>query len=671
MADRRGRGAGGRAPGRGSGRLPWEDPAPWDEPERPSRPSSRSRGGSGKRSARRGTAARGRSRTASASGRGRVVRGRSGPRDRRPTGRGRRASRRLVRLARLGSPVRRLNAGLLVVVFILTLFAGRLMQLQGVDASQYAQMATKQRIRTKVLYAERGELLDRNGTPLALSVDAQDLYVDPTKVPAVAGRTAGGAHVPSKQEAAQRLAAILRLPEADLLAKLNSTKRFVYLAKQVAPMQVHQVQALGIPTLGADPDPKRVYPSGDLAASTIGFVGASGKGLGGLELAQNAVLAGRNGKEVVQIGREGQVIPSAAERIQAVVPGRDVRLTLDSEIQWEAQRALEAQVKATKARSGTAIVMDPTTGALLALATAPGFDPADLNSAGSIGLGNPAVQDVYEPGSTNKVITAAAALEHTDMEPTTAITVPGALRRYDKTFHDDVAHGTWHLTLGGVLAKSSNIGIDLVSEKIGKQQLYDSMRAFGFGERTGVGLPGESRGILPPPDKWSGTQRYTIPFGQGVSVNAVQMASVYSTIANDGVRVQPNVVAGGKPQSRRVISAHTARQMREMLEGVTSKYGTAPEALIDGYRVAGKTGTAQRVDPRCGCYRGYTASFVGMAPAEQPKLVVEVVLQDPKKGHFGGQVAAPVFHEVMSFALRHEKVPPSTAGRPKIRIWAK
>jgi cell division protein FtsI (penicillin-binding protein 3) len=669
MAERRGRGTSGRT-GRGSrdsGRLPWEDPAPWDEPERPSRGAAKTRGGTS--SARRGTAARGRK--ASSSGRGRVVRGKAGPRNRRPPGRGRRASRRLVRLARLGSPVRRLNAGLLVVVFILTLFAGRLMQLQGVDASQYAQMATKQRIRTKVLYAERGELTDRSGTPLALSVDAQDIYVDPTKVPAVAGRTAGGVHVPSKQEAAQRLAAILRQPEADLLAKLNSTKRFVYIAKQVAPMQVHQIQALGIPTLGADPDPKRVYPSGELAASTVGFVGANGNGLGGLELAQNNVLAGRNGKEVVQIGRAGQVIPSAAERIQAVVPGRDVRLTLDSEIQWEAQQALEAQVKATKAKSGTVVVMDPATGSLLALATAPGFDPGNLNSAGSIGLGNPAVQDVYEPGSTNKVITAAAALEHTDMEPTSAITVPGALRRYDKTFHDDVAHGTWHLTLGGVLAKSSNIGIDLVSEKIGKQQLYDSMRAFGFGERTGVGLPGESRGILPPPDKWSGTQRYTIPFGQGVSVNAVQMASVYSTIANDGVRVQPNVVAGGTPESRRVISAHTAEQMREMLEGVTSKYGTAPEALISGYRVAGKTGTAQRVDPRCGCYRGYTASFVGMAPAEQPKLVVEVVLQDPKKGHFGGQVAAPVFHQVMSFALRHEKVPPSTAGRPKLRIWAK
>lgn len=570
---------------------------------------------------------------------------------------------------------------MLVVAFILTLFTGRLLQLQGVDSSAYAIQAAQQRIRTQTLYADRGAITDRNGTPLALSVDASDLYVDPTRVPEDPGRLSDGTLVLSKQQAAARLAPILGMPADDLLTKLNSTKRFNYLAKQISPTQLRQAKQLAIPTLGADPDPKREYPSHELAASVIGYVGTGGKGLGGIELAENSTLAGRNGKRVVEIGADGRVIPDASQQTADVVPGRDVRLTLDSEIQWKAQRALTRQVARTKALRGTVIVMNPATGAVLALATAPGFDPGDLKHARRGTLGNPAVSDVYEPGSTNKVLTAAAALEHTDMQPTSRVRVPGLLRRYDKTFHDDVAHGTWNLTLAGVLAKSSNIGIDLVSEKVGTAQLYRTLRDFGFGSETGSGLPGESRGILPPPGKWSGTQRYTIPFGQGVSVTAIQMASVYATIANDGVRVQPNVVAGTRavdgaftpapaPHQTRVVSTRTAAQMRRMLEGVVSEHGTAPKAQIDGYRVAGKTGTANRVDPDCGCYRGYTASFVGMAPADHPRLVVEVVLQDPKKGHFGGQVAAPVFHDVMSFALQHEKIQPTGTKRPNLKIWA-
>lgn len=578
--------------------------------------------------------------------------------------------------------MRRLNAGMLVVAFILTLFAGRLVQLQAVDAAEYSLQAEKQRIRTNMLYADRGQITDRQDEPLALSVDAKDVYVDPTKVPNTPGRLADGTRVLSKQQAAEQLAPILGRTQEELQESLSSTKRFGYLAKQVDPKRVRQAMELGVPTLGADPNPKRIYPSGRLAASVLGYVGAEGKGLGGVEHSQNKLLAGRNGKQVVEIGRNGQVIPAAGDRLQDVVPGKNVRLTLDSEIQWAAQRALEAQVEKTGSESGTAIVMDPRSGALLALATAPGFDPSDLSSAGSAGLGNPAVSEVYEPGSTNKVITAAAALEHTGMQPGTEVRVPGSLRRYDKTFHDDVSHGTWHLTLSGVLAKSSNIGIDLVSEKLGKDQLYRSMRDFGFGEHTGVGLSGESRGILPHSDNWSGTQRYTIPFGQGVSVNALQMLSVYGAIANDGVRVSPNIIEGsssqdGKftkadaPKQKRVVSGKTAKQIRKMLEGVTGRHGTAQEAQIPGFRVAGKTGTAQRADADCGCYRGYTASFVGMAPADDPKLVAQVVLQDPKKGYFGGEVAAPVFQDVMSFALQHEKIKPTGTKTPKIRVWAR
>lgn len=674
-------------------RLPWEAEAPWERAgsgsssRTPRRPSGTPTGhGRTVRQGGKSQAPRKQATPKSKQAPRKQVPRKQAPRKRAGASRrgGRPAARVLRsrrRLARLGSPLRRINAGLLVVVFILTLFTGRLVQLQALDSEEYSLQAQSQRIRTQVLYADRGDITDRYGMPFALSVDAKDLYVDPTKVPATPGKLADGSAVPSKEQAAQRLASILGVPVDDLREKLASKKRFVYLAKQVSPEQVRAARDVGIPTLGADPNPKRTYPSGTLGASVIGYVGASGKGLGGIELAQDKALAGRNGKQVVEIGRNGQVIPAAAERLRDVVPGQDVTLTLDSEIQWAAQRAVEAQVEKTKAHSGSVIVMDPSTGAVLALATAPGFDPAQRRPTGATGLGNPAVQDVYEPGSTNKVITAAAALEHTSMKPTTEMAVPGALRRYDKTFHDDVPHGTWNLTLAGILAKSSNIGIDLVSEEVGKEQLYRSLRDFGFGERTGIGLPGESRGLMPAPDAWSGTQRYTIPFGQGISVNAMQMASVYATIANDGVRVEPNVYAGSKapdgtvtkadsPERKRVVSSKTAKQMRLMLEGVTGQHGTAQKAQISGFRVAGKTGTAQRVDPDCGCYRGYTASFVGMAPADDPKLVAQVVLQDPKKGHFGGEVAAPVFHDVMSFSLQHEKIRPTGTKSPKIRVWA-
>ncbi|MGH3096188.1 MAG: peptidoglycan D,D-transpeptidase FtsI family protein [Streptosporangiales bacterium] len=663
-------GPGGRGPrdprdrrsSRGGGTwLPWEDAEPWER-------RGRSAGSGARKPSGRPTRGSARTRTASSQ--------KAKPKARKSAQRKRRR-----RLARLGSPSRRISVGMLIVAFILTMFTGRLVLLQGVNSSKYATQAAQQRVRTQTLYAERGTITDRNGTPLAMTADASDLYVDPTRVPDKPGKLSDGTEVLSKQQTAGALARILGVPAEDLLAKLTSDQRFVYLAKHITPAQLRQAKQLPIPTLGADPDPVRQYPSGELAASVLGYVGSDGHGLGGMELAMDNVLAGHDGKQVIEIGANGTVIPASPDKLREAQPGKDVRLTLDSEIQWKAERELRRQVAKTKSQSGTVIVMNPETGAVLALATAPSFDPSDLEHASAEALGNPAISNVYEPGSTNKVITAAAALEHTSMQPRTEVVVPGELRRYDKTFHDDVPHSTWHLTLSGVLAKSSNIGIDLVSEKVGKKQLYKSLIDFGFGKPTGIGLPGESGGILPPPDKWSGTQRYTIPFGQGVSVTAVQMAAVYATIANGGVRAQPNVVAGTQSQSgafhpkaapghKRVMSPHSAKQLRLMLEGVTSEKGTAPAAQIDGYRVAGKTGTANRVAPDCGCYRGYTASFVGMAPADDPKLVTEVVLQDPKRGHFGGQVAAPVFHDVMAFALQHDKVQPTGTKRPDLKIWA-
>jgi cell division protein FtsI (penicillin-binding protein 3) len=426
----------------------------------------------------------------------------------------------------------------------------------------------------------------------------------------------------------------------------------------------------------------RVYPANGLAAAVVGFVGRDGSGLGGLELSDNSLLAGTNGVDTFEAGAGGREIPSSESNQRDAVDGSSIRLTINRDIQWAAERALSAQVRASGADSGTVVVMDPRTGAILALATAPSFDPADPGAAPVADRGNRALSEVYEPGSTSKVMTVAAVIQEKTMTPNTPITVPNSLMRGGRVFHDDVTHGTWHLTLTGVLAKSSNLGAIQAGDTLGEARLYSYLKAFGMGDPTGIGFPGESRGILAPVSRWSRAQFATLAFGQGMSLNAVQATSVYATIANDGVRVEPSLVAGttapdgtftSSPPARqvRVVSPQTATTVRAMLESVVSADGTAPKANIAGYRVAGKTGTANRVDPGCSCYRGYTASFIGFAPADHPRLVVSVVLQNPRRGHYGGTLAAPVFKTVMSFALQSLDIPPTGSVPPRMRLWAR
>jgi len=386
--------------------------------------------------------------------------------------------------------------------------------------------------------------------------------------------------------------------------------------------------------------------------------------------------------QTYEAGADGRQIPSSESSQRDAVDGSSIRLTINRDIQWEAEKALAARVKAAGADSGTVVVMDPRTGAVLALATEPSFDPSDPGAADPENRGNRALSDVYEPGSTSKVMTVSAAIQQKTMTPNTAITVPNSIMRGGRVFHDDISHGTWHLTLTGVLAKSSNIGAIQTADTLGEKKLYSFLRAFGMGEPTGLHFPGESRGILAPVSQWSKAQYATLAFGQGMSLNAVQATSVYATIANNGLRVEPTLVAGTTapdgtftsspaPDKIRVVSAQTARTVRSMLESVVSDQGTAPRAKIAGYRVAGKTGTANRIDPACGCYRGYTASFIGFAPADHPQLVVSVVLQNPRHGHFGGTLAAPVFKAVMSFALQTLDIPPTGSVAPRMRLWAR
>ncbi|MFZ0158504.1 MAG: penicillin-binding protein 2, partial [Kineosporiaceae bacterium] len=563
-------------------------------------------------------------------------------------------------------PNRRMTIGLVVMLFVLSMFAGRLIQLQGLDASALATAALDTRQVSIELPARRGDITDAAGAVLAATVDRRDVRVDQTLV-----------HLYPKgglPGAAAALAPLLQLSVDAATAKLTGTSRGAYLARSIEPDLARRVLKLQIPGMDIPQASSRTYPATDLAANVLGFVAADGKAYGGVEGGFDAVLAGTAGSITYERGKDGTRIPTGANSEVEPRDGGNVRLTIDRDLQWKAQQLLEAKVRQTEAESGSIAVVDPRTGQVLALATAPTFDPNQPGKAPESARGNPPLLDVFEPGSTSKVITLSAALEEGTAQPLTQVTVPNRLKRADRSFRDAEEHGVERLTAAGVLAKSSNIGTIMLGEKVPAATMEHYLRQFGLGAKTGVGLP-ESAGILAPASAWSGSQRYTVLFGQGLSLNTVQAAQVFATIANDGVRIPPSIVAGytapdgtyhatpaGAPV--KVLSPQTARSVRQMMEGVVVEGGTAVKAAVPGYRVAGKTGTAQRAV--AGGYRGYTASFIGMAPAENPALVIAVILQNPVRGHYGGEVAAPVFSELMTYALAHRKVPPSTSKSPEI-----
>jgi cell division protein FtsI (penicillin-binding protein 3) len=569
------------------------------------------------------------------------------------------------RTVRRGDPSKRLVHALVVVGLALVVLAGRLVQLQGFESTTYAAKAERQRLRKIELAATRGSILDRSGRPLAMNVEARAVYADPKLVK-------------DAPATARALQPILKVPAHQLLQKLTRNTRFVYLARGVHPDTARAALDLEAAGIGTLPETKRVYPNASLGAAVVGFVGREGDGLGGIEYALDDTLAGKPGEELVEEDQDGRRIPAGEHSVTPPVAGTSQVLTIDRDIQWQAERAIAAQVQKTHAKSGQIIVMDIKTGEILALAVAPTFDPNKPTSAPPELRGNPTLSQVYEPGSVNKVITAAAAIEEGIVTPDSTVVVPPSIRIADHTFTDAHAHGTMRMTFTGVLAESSNIGTIAVAQRLGKDRLYDYLRRFGLGERTGIAFPGESGGILPRPDDWWGTAMGTIPIGQGVSATSLQVAAAYAAVANGGVRVQPSLVKGSmgadgvlkpapEPRRTRAISAATAAKVTQMLEAVTAKGGTAPEAAIAGYRVAGKTGTARKVRPDGRGYQGYISSFVGFAPADAPRLVVSVSLDDPVP-IFGGIVAAPVFRQVMGFALGSLRVPPTGRPAPVARL---
>ncbi|MBP2702351.1 penicillin-binding protein 2 [Microbispora sp. RL4-1S] len=555
------------------------------------------------------------------------------------------------------------------MAFVLSLFAGRLVQLQGLDSKVLQARAAKYRVQPEVLPARRGSITDIGGHELAVTVDAREIYLDPKDVD------------PAKRsQVAAMLTEQLNKPRQEIDATLAKTNlRYVPISRDVDPLRAKHIMSFGFKGVGAKQTYRRLYPGGTLGGNLLGFVGVDGNGLEGLESAYNKVLAGRDGKQSIEIGREGQRIPMTRSTRETPVPGRDVRLTINRDVQWAAEQAIARQVQATRARSGSVIVLDVRTGQIVAMANAPQIDLNEWQDAPVEDRANRAVSEIFEPGSTNKVITAAAAMEAGAVTPTTVLRVPDHIQCADRTIKDAEPHKVESLTFTGVIAESSNVGTIMAAQSLPSQRLYDMFRAFGFGSGSGSGLPGEQDGLLPAWQDWSGSQRCTIAYGQGISVTALQMASVYQTIANGGVRVTPTIVAGttdehGRlvpspaPGKTRVISELTARRIAQMLEAAVGNDGTGTAASISGYRVAGKTGTAMRYDEKCGGYCGYTATFVGFTPADAPRLVVLAVIQDPKKGHFGGMVAAPVFKDVMTFALKSRKIPPTGTKAPRVDL---
>jgi cell division protein FtsI (penicillin-binding protein 3) len=549
--------------------------------------------------------------------------------------------------------VQRRIGGIFGLFFLLLLLAAaRTAYLSVLRAGTLRKAAVTQQITDEPVTAQRGTIADRNGVDLAVSQPARDISADPYLISDPLG-------------AARRLAPLLGLPQATVLRKLTERTGFVYLVRGMPAPKAQRVLALKIPGVAGAPVMRRVYPRGPLAAQVIGVVGTEGKGLAGLEYSRNSLLAGVSGRRRVVSDAIGQ--PVSISEDHPVVPGQSLTLTLDANIQQRTEDVLGAVARVFSPKDATAIVMDPRTGALLAIANWPQVNPNDLGSAAPGALQDRAVGFDYEPGSTFKAVTVSGALQQGLITPDTPFNVPNQIHVADRTIHDDTEHAEETLTTAQILARSSNVGAIKIGMLEGARNFDSWVHRFGFGARTGVDLSSEEAGVTLPLAHYSGSSMGNLPIGQGELVTPMQMATAYAAIANGGVLRPAHIISavGGKaqplPAGRRIISRATAASLRHMLEGVLAAGGTASEVSIPGYALAGKTGTASKIDRATGEYSksAYVASFIGFAPASDPRLLCAVVVDEPQAGSiFGGTVAAPAFGQIMSFALPYLGVPP-------------
>src|SRR3954453_13199144 len=544
--------------------------------------------------------------------------------------------------------------GLLFCIFCLIFSFGlaRSFWLQGVKGGRLQAEAHRHQVTTVTIPGERGRVLDRTGKVLAASEDAADVVATPYQV-VHPGRTANQLHD------------VLGEPTDDLVKALSDrSSGFAYLARKVDPNVAAEVKRLDITGISTVPTSKRLYPQGELASQVIGAVGTDNQGLTGLEHSENSVLGGANGEEDVVHDAVGR--PLRMETVKPASVGQDVQTTLDAAIQDKTEEALNEAVDHYDAKGGTAIVMNPNTGDVLAMANTPGFDPADLSNATSDELENRATGFTYEPGSTFKAFTVASALEDHVVTPESSFYLPSEIHVYDRTIGEAEDRGPITLTTAQILAQSSNVGAVTIGLKEGADRFSQWIDRFGFGSPTGIGYPGEEQGIVPALDDYSGSTMGNLPIGQGLSVTPMQMATAYSAIADGGILRRPTLIekVGGQSSDEnkdphRVITRRTAAQLRQMLEGVLAPGGTASEVSVPGYTLAGSHRTAQTAENGTSSDSRYVASFVGFAPASRAKLLVAVVVDEPQYVHVGGQVAAPVFGQIAEFALPYLGISPN------------
>ncbi|MEU4323022.1 penicillin-binding protein 2 [Nocardia fluminea] len=584
-------------------------------------------------------------------------------------------------------PIRlRLGVGRVTLLATLAVVALQLLYIQSLAAPALSAQAASQRTIKATEAAVRGPITDRHGNQLAFTLTVKALTFQPVTV---REQLAEAKKLkPSAPDPEQRLKDIAKFihdklgapTEQELLDKLRSDKKFHYLAKNVDPRVAAEITAK-FPEVGAERQDLREYPGGSLASNVVGAIGGDRHGQMGLESALDSVLSGTDGSRTYDQGSDGAVIPGSYRDLQPAVNGYGVELTLDADLQYYVQQQVQQAKQVSGASSASAVVLDAKTGQVLAMANDGTFNPALGPNHWATGkMGNPSVSEPFEPGSVNKIVTAAAALEYGVTTPDEVLQVPGSIRMSGVTVNDAWQHDVAPYTTTGIFGKSSNVGTLMLAQRVGEDRFADMITRFGLGQRTGVGLPGESGGQVPARDQWSGGSFANLPIGQGLSMTTLQMTAMYQAIANDGLRIPPRIVKAKvapdgtrteelQPDGVRVVSPQTAHTLRELFQATVQKdpmgvqMGTGAPASIEGYQVAGKTGTAQKVDPACRCYStsSFYSTFAGMAPADNPRYVIGMMLDAPVRSSdgTGGGSAAPLFHSIASWALQRDRVPPS------------
>ncbi|MHA7270355.1 peptidoglycan D,D-transpeptidase FtsI family protein [Arthrobacter sp. HLT1-20] len=574
----------------------------------------------------------------------------------------------------------RMRLGFIIMVAVLLVIAGRLVMVQGLDTGNMAQAAENQRTVVQKLPAVRGKIIDSKGKVLAESIIRYNITVSQINVAdyeeyAHRNTDTGKIEEFTKSEGLKKVADVLGLPFADVVKNATGTKNHNYLAMDVSPLVEKQVAELGVPGIYSESVTKRVYPMGAVGGPIVGFVDAEGKPLAGIEQTMDAKLTGTDGTRTYQAGKNGIIIPTAPVRTVPAVDGQTVKLTIDQDMQFYAQQAAQQQKQQYSAEWASVSVIEAKTGRVVALGDSDSYDPNNVGASAESNIGSRTVSSVVEPGSTDKIVTAAAVVEEGLATPQSHFLVPPTLNIGGQNFSDAFDHGTEQRTLSGIIADSMNTGTVMAGSRLSLQQRYDYLRKFGVGEKTGIELPGESPGILADWKNWDGRQQYTVLFGQGVAQTPLQTTMIFQTVANNGVRLKPTIIdsftaADGTVETPamapgiKVISPETAQDARDMLEGVVTMTDYKVVG-IPGYRTGGKTGTSEAPADNGVGFDGYTSSFIGIAPMEDPRYVVGITVQRPQ-GQIYGVTQGITFNQVMGQVLRSNNVPPSTTPPVKL-----